>query len=253
MPLPFRLPLLAFPLLSALAQPAAALDLTAMTDQEAAAFGVAVRAYLMENPEVLIEVISVLETREATAAAQMDLDLVAQYQAEVFDDGHSWVGGNPDGDITLVEFMDYRCGYCRRAFEEVETLLSADGNIRFIVKEYPILGPQSEMSSRFAIAVHQLHGDQAYEDIHNALMTLESDITPETLTALAEGFGLDPAPILTRMPAAEVSAVLDANQALGAAMQITGTPTFILNDRMVRGYVPVAQMQAMVADLRSDP
>lgn len=249
--LPFRLPLLGLPLLAALAQPVSALDLTAMTEAETAAFGDAVRAYLLENPQILIEVIGILERREAETAAQMDQALVAQYSAEVFDDGHSWVGGNPDGDVTLVEFIDYRCGYCRRAFQEVEELLAADGNIRFIVKEYPILGPQSELSASFAIAVHQIHGDQIYEDVHNALMVLESDVTPESLAALAEGFALDPSPIMERMTGSEVRAVLDANRALGAAMQINGTPTFILNDQMVRGYVPLAQMQALVADQRS--
>src|SRR5690606_34985023 len=123
------------------------------------------------------------------------------------DDGHSWVGGNPDGDITVVEFMDYRCGYCRRAFQEVEMLVAGDGNIRFVLKEFPILGQQSTLSSQFAVAVHQLHGDDIYKDVHDALIQLSTDATPDTLARLAQGFGLDPAPILERMNAPEVTEV----------------------------------------------
>jgi protein-disulfide isomerase len=234
------------------ATPAFALDLEALTPEERAAFRAEVRSYLLENPEVLMEAIAVLEARDREAQAAADVALVDLHAAAIFDDGHSWVGGNPDGDITLVEFMDYRCGYCRQAFAEVSDLLSSDGNIRFIVKEYPILGEQSVATARFAIATHQLHGDATYEAVHNALMTLRADITPDSLTRLAETLGLDPAPILARMDAPEVTEVIEANRRLGAQMQITGTPTFVLPDRMLRGYAPLATMQDLVAAARAD-
>ncbi len=237
-------------LLSAMALPAAALDLSAMTDAEREAFGAEVRAYLLENPEVLTEAIAVLETRESQRQVEADRALVAENLDAIVDDGHSWVGGNPDGDITVVEFMDYRCGYCRRAHPEVTDLVEGDGDIRFVLKEFPILGPQSEMASRFAIAAHQLHGDDAYKDVHDALMVLESDIDEGSLARLAEGLALDPAPILERMDAPEVSAVLDANMALAQALGISGTPTFVMGDQMVRGYIPLQTMQAIVEDER---
>lgn len=245
---------LALPLLLALAAaaPAAALDFEVMSDAERTAFRAEVRDYLLENPEVLMEAIAVLESRERIAQDQADQQMAQTNADALMNDGHSWVGGNPDGDITLVEFMDYRCGYCRQAFPEVADLLATDGNIRFIVKEYPILGPQSLLAAQFAIAVKQLHGDSAYEDIHNALMNLRSDVTPESLSQLADTFGLDPAPILAAMNGPEVAAVIDANHALGQKMQISGTPTFVLEDRMIRGYVPVGQMARMVADERAD-
>jgi protein-disulfide isomerase len=256
-PMTLRTPLrLALPLALGLALPAAAplaaLDLTAMTEAEKAAFGDAVRAYLMENPTVLIEVINLLEEQEAAAAEQMDQQLAQANMDLLLNDGHSWVGGNPDGDITVVEFLDYRCGYCRRAFEEVNRLIAADGNIRFVVKEYPILGEESLVSAQFAVAVHQLHGDAVYSDVHDALMALNSEVNPATLTRLAEAFALDPAPILARMETPEVMAVLEANQALGQAMQISGTPTFVIGDQMVRGYVPLERMAAIVAQERGD-
>lgn len=240
------------PALLLAATPSLAADLTEMTEADRAAFRAEVRAYLLDNPEVLMEAIAVLEAREREAQANADTALVSIHAAAIFDDGHSWVGGNPDGDITLVEFMDYRCGYCRQAFAEVARLLETDGNIRFIVKEYPILGEQSMAAARFAIATHQLHGDDDYEAVHDALMALRADITPDSLSRLAEALGLDPAPILARMDAPEVTAVIEANRNLGSMMQISGTPTFVLGDRMIRGYVPLASMEQLVAAARAD-
>jgi protein-disulfide isomerase len=243
---------LALPLALSLATPLAALELDQMTDAERESFRAEVRAYLLDNPEVLMEAIGILEQRESEAQAAADIALARNNADALFNDGHSWVGGNPDGDITLVEFMDYRCGYCRQAFAEVEQLLETDGNIRFIVKELPILGEQSVLAAQFAIAVQQVNGDEAYKTIHDALMTLRSDVSPDTLSRLADTFGLDPAPILARMNGPEVAAVIAENRALAQAMQISGTPTFVLEDTMLRGYVPLPQMQQIVAKVRQD-
>lgn len=242
----------ALPVLLCLTSPAPALDLAGMTDAERALFRAEVRSYLMENPEVLMEAIGILQQREDAAQLDADQQLAVANADALFNDGLSWVGGNPDGDITLVEFMDYRCTYCKQAFAEVDELVQGDGNIRFIVKEFPILGEQSKLGAQFAIAVRNLHGDDVYADIHAALMSLRSDITPESLSRLADTFGLDPAPLFVAMTGPEVAAELDANAALGNALQISGTPTFVMNDQMLRGYVPLAQMQEIVAVVRAE-
>jgi protein-disulfide isomerase len=238
-------------LLAGAALPTAAQDLNAMTDAEREAFRAEVRSYLLENPEVLTEAISVLEQREQQRQIESDQALVQQNMDAIANDGHSWVGGNPDGDVTVVEFMDYRCHYCRQAFQEVEDLVSADGNVRFILKEFPILGPQSDLSSRFAIAVQQLHGPEVYKDVHDALMLLQADADEDSLTRLAEGFDLPPGPIFDRMDAPEVQAVIDENQALAQTLGISGTPTFVFGDQMVRGYVPLNVMQEIVEEERA--
>jgi len=238
-------------LLAGLALPAAAQDLTAMTDEEREAFRAEVRAYLLDNPEVLTEAISVLESREQQRQVDADQALVARNLQAIVEDGHSWVGGNPEGDVTVVEFMDYRCHYCRQAFQEVEDLVSGDGNVRFILKEFPILGAQSDLSSRFAIAVQQIHGADTYKQVHDALMLMESDVDEQSLTRLAEGFALDPAPLLERMDAPEVQAVIDENHALAQTLGISGTPTFVFGDQMVRGYVPLTVMQDIVEEERA--
>lgn len=233
-----------------LAGPAAAFDIEAMTEAERTAFRAEIRDYLLENPEVLMEAIGVLEQREQTAQAEADAALVAAVEPLLLDPETSWIGGNPDGDVTLVEFMDYRCGYCRQAFQEVEDLVSTDGDIRFVLKEFPILGEQSLLSSQFAIAVRQLHGDDLYKEVHDILMQLQGDATPETLRRLAEELALEPDPIFERMAAPEVAEVIEATHQLGAQLGINGTPTFILEDEMIRGYVPLDALMAFVEEKR---
>ncbi|MBK5924473.1 disulfide bond formation protein DsbA [Rhodovulum sulfidophilum] len=243
---------LAAPLAAPLAAQAEAFDLTDMSAAERTAFRAEVRSYLMDNPEVLMEAIGVLEQRQANAQAQNDETLVRVNAEDIFEDGVSWVGGNPEGDVTLVEFTDYRCTYCRKSYSEVSDLVASDGNIRFVVKEFPILGEQSVLSSRFAIAVKQLAGDAAYEKIHDALITFRGNVSDESLKRLAEENGLDAAAVLERMKAPEVEKVIADNHALAQRLQISGTPTFILGDQMIRGYVPLEGMKQLVEDARAD-
>lgn len=233
------------------ASPALAFDINDMSAEDQAAFGQAVRDYLVENPEVIVEAINVLEDRQAQAQAQADFDLVDQYADQIFDDGFSWVGGNPDGDITLVEFMDYRCGYCRKAQPEVEALLKSDGNIRLIIKEFPILGEASMISSRFAIAVKQVAGGDAYGQVHDLLMEFSGDPTDVALRRISDGLGLDTDAILAAMDSDAVTQEIAATHQLAQALQINGTPTFVLHDELVRGFVPADQMEIMIADKRS--
>jgi protein-disulfide isomerase len=222
-----------------------------MTDAERQAFRDEVRAYLLENPEVLVEALDEYQLRQEALAAQADAQLLTENKDAIFNDGVSWVGGNPDGDVTVVEFMDYRCGYCRKAFSEIEELVKSDGNIRFIVKEFPILGEQSLLSSQFAIAVRRLHGPDAYKIAHDALVSLRGDATPETLSQLATDLGHEPQAILAAMATPEVRAEIQANHALGQTMQINGTPTFIVDGTLLRGYVPLEDMRSIVADERA--
>jgi protein-disulfide isomerase len=225
---------------------------TAMTAEERLALREEVRAYLLEHPEVLIEAMDVLQKREEEAALQRDLMLVSSLSSTIFASPNDWVGGNPEGDLTLVEFMDYRCGYCRKAYSEVEELIKTDGNIRFVVKEFPILGEASMLSSQFAIAVRQLHGDGAYKAAHDALMTLRGEPTPDTLTRLATDLGHDPKPIFDRMNGPEVMSVIEANYTLAEQMEVTGTPAFVLKDMVMRGYAPLETMRDFVAEARID-
>ena len=239
--------LLAFSLGTA---PAMAFDIDTMSDAEREAFRAEIRAYLLDNPEVIMEAVAVLEQRNAAAQATADFDLVTQNADRLFDDGFSYVGGNPDGDITLVEFVDYRCGYCRKAHDEVAELIKSDGNIRFIVKEYPILGEASEQSARFAIAVKQKLGDEAYKLAHDSLIKMRGDVTENSLKKLANGLGFEAGDILAHMNSDDVSKEILATRTLARDLRITGTPSFVMEDEMLRGYLPLENMRAIVKDKR---
>lgn len=232
------------------AAPDAALPLgatPAMPDAVDPEFGAQVRAYLLQNPEVIFEAVAEFERRNAQAQGDMDVALVQANADALFNDPMSWVGGNPDGDVTLVEFLDYKCGFCKRAMPEVEALLEQDDNIRVIVKELPILGPESELAARFAISVLDLAGAEAYDSVHVELMGYDGEITPDYLEEVAGDLDLALEDIVAHMDSDTVSGVIDDNRALAQRLQISGTPTFVMGEQMIRGFVPAdALLEAAV-------
>ncbi len=222
-----------------------------MTDSQRAEFGAAVRAYLLENPEVIMEAVSILEQRQQQQAAVSDLELVAQYYEQIFNDGYSNVSGNPEGRIQIVEFSDYKCGYCKRAYPELLQLIEDNPDIRFVLKEFPILGAESVLASRAAISVLINEGDEAYERFHDALMRENGPLTELSLPLIAESLGIDSTKMNETMNTALVTQIIQSNRSLGQQMQISGTPTFVVGNQMLRGYVPLAQMQQIVDDVRA--
>lgn len=240
---------LAFALSLGLAVPASAFDISSMTDAEKEAFGQAVRDYLMANPEVLIESINVLEERRAADESKNDRLLVETFSSDLFEDGYSWVGGNPQGTLTVVEFIDYRCGVCRQVYDQVEQLVQSDGDIRIIYKEFPILGEESDLASRFAIAVKQIAGDEVYKTAHDKLMTMRGRVTLESLTEVAAEIGVDGKAIIQRMNTEDVTTVIRQNHQLAEKMRIAGTPTFVIGPELLRG-APPQGLETVVSEIR---
>jgi len=237
----------------AAAWPAAAQETQSspFSDAERTALHAEIRAYLLEHPELLMEMIRLLEEKQQAESAQTDGDLVAANALELFDDGFSWVGGNPEGSITIVEFLDYQCSFCRRAQPEVRELITSDGDIRLIVKEMPILGPGSDLAARAAVATMIREGADAYAALHDRLMELKGQVTDVSLDQALLETGLDPAAIRVAMDDPEVARRLDATRALAEKLAISGTPTFVFDNRMVRGYLPLAQMRDLVGEVRA--
>ena len=211
-----------------------------------AAFRARVRDYLLDDPDVLVEAMQVLEERRRIDEAATEADLVAQYSADIFEDGHSYVGGNPNGSITVVEFQDYRCGYCKRAHGEVAELISSDGDIRLIIKEFPILGEDSMTTSRVAVATKLTQGDEAYKRMSDALMTFGGPINDASIDRLAQSADVDIAAVRAAMDDPEIDRQIAANHQLARALAISGTPTFIVGKKLVRGYLPLEEMRKVV-------
>ena len=221
-----------------------------ITEQERSVLHAEIRSYILENPKIIFEAVAIVRQREEEAQSNNDDQLVQDFKEDLFEDGYSFIGGNLDGDITVVEFLDYRCGYCRKAFAEVEKLLSEDDNIRFVIKEYPILGEASILISQFAIAIKQLHGNDAYKVIHDTLIAFTGEPTPESLAEIALTFGFEIDPIFERMMSEEVLREINATRTLGEKMQISGTPTFVIENKLLRGYISLEVMRAITAAQR---
>ena len=234
-----------------LAAPAAAQQQSSpFTEGERAALHAEIRAYLLEHPELLLEVIQKLEAQQQAEMTESDQALIAANAAAILDDGFSHVAGNPEGGLTVVEFLDYQCGYCRRAHPEIAELVASDGDIRLIVKEMPILGPGSELAARAAVATLIAEGPEAYDALHDRLMRLEGQVDDARLDALLAELGHDPATIRDGMDHPEVDRRLAETRALAERLAISGTPTFVVGDRMLRGYLPPEAMQSLVAEAR---
>lgn len=233
-----------------LSGPVHATEIGDMTDAERQAFRGEIREYLLENPEVLMEAIAVLEARQAEAEEAAQQLAVVENAPALFNSSFDHVGGNPDGDVVIVEFVDYRCSFCRRAHPEVAELVESDGNIRIITKEFPILGEQSTLASRFAIATNIALGGDAYELVSDALMAMRADVTELSLARLAGDLGLDSQLIFETMSDPLVQTTINANHALGQRMGITGTPSFVFGDQLVQGYVPLPNMLDIVDIIR---
>jgi len=238
---------LAFVAATMLPMGAQAFDINAMSDVERQVFREEVRAYLLDNPNVLVEAMNVLEKQQQENEFKADELMLEQNADELLNDGISHVTGNLDGDITIVEFMDYRCGYCRKAKPEVTELINSDGNIKLITKEYPILGDNSTASSKMVIAVLQLFGGEAYEKLHNTLMKFNGPMNNKSIRMLAKRQGLDADKILARMEGPEVAEHIARMHELGRRMQVSGTPTFVVGGTILRGYVPLKGMRSIVA------
>ena len=234
------------------ALPAVAFEIDEMSEAERASFRFEIRAYLLENPEVLMEAIAVLEERRNQDTQAAEVGMLEDNREDIFNDGYSYVGGNPDGDVTIVEFLDYRCSFCKRAFPSVEELIASDGNIRFIVKEFPILGDASVLGSRYAIATKQIEGDAAYKTVHDAMMIMRGDLNNAALSRISDQNGFDHSAIVAEMDAEYITEIIASNRALGQRLEIQGTPSFIMGDNFVRGFVELDQMRAIVEAVRQE-
>ena len=224
--------------------------LSDMTETEREALRTEIRAYLLEYPEILMEAINILEARRKVDSQQVDAALIAANSEQLYYDPNSWVSGNPDGDVTLVEFSDYRCGYCKKAHPELQELLERDPDIRLVVKEFPILGPASVTAARMAQAALDLDPSK-YGALNDALMSFEGQLSEAAAYRIANSDGYDIAALKARAASAEIEARIADTYNLVRAMGLQGTPSFVLGNQIIRGYLPVERMLAAVAKARA--
>ncbi len=218
-----------------------------LSETDRAALHSEIRNYLLANPDIVFDLVDLVKEQEAEQRAKADLLLVAEHADDIFEDGYSFVGGNPEGSVTMVEFIDYQCSYCKRAHSEVKSLIAADGDIRYVVKELPILGPASLLAARASTAVLMTQGADIYEAFNDTLMGFQGQLNEPIIKGLARRSGVDVDLMLATMDSEDVTERLADTRRLADTLEISGTPAFVLGTRMIRGYVQQDTMTAVVA------
>ncbi|MFN8924770.1 MAG: DsbA family protein [Rhodospirillales bacterium] len=206
-----------------------------------------VRDVIRENPEIVLEALEALRSREAKAREEQARRMLTERREDLLRDPASPVGGNPQGDVTIVEFFDYQCGYCKTVHGTVKDLLASDGRIRTVYTEFPILGPGSVLASRAALASR---GQGKYLAFHDALMEARGAMNEETVLRIARSVGLDVDRLRRDMHAPEVERAIRANMALAEALGIQGTPAFVIGDQVVPGALELDGLRMLIRRAR---
>lgn len=241
-----RLPrLLSAGLLLLLAAAPAAAQEGVPSDQ--AEFEARVRAYLMEHPEVIVEALQELERRQQAATEAKQKQAISDYRDELTSQARDPVAGNPAGAVTVVEFFDYRCPYCKAVAQDMIDTLTDEGDVRIVFKEFPILGPQSEQAARAALAAQI---QDKYLPFHQAVMAHKGELDEAALFAIAEAVGLDVARLRTDMEATEIDETIARNIKLANTLAIGGTPAFVVGDTLVPGALDMETLRKLVAEAR---
>ena len=209
-----------------------------------------VRAYLMEHPEIVVEALQAFEAKRAAEEEQRAAEAIGTLLDQLNENELSPVGGNPDGDVTIVEFYDYNCPYCKREAAEITKLLAEDGNIRFVYKEWPILSPDSEVAARVALATWQ-QDQEAYFRLHDAMMAHRGKLDKATIMAYAEAEDLDMAQLEQDMSSAAVEAEIQHVRQLAKQIGLTGTPAYIIDGKLVPGAVGIEELRKLVDAARA--
>lgn len=218
------------------------------TDRQREELGTIIRDYLIENPEVLRDVLQALERKSKEAESAATEAVIGERAAEIFRSSDDLVVGNPDGNVTLVEFFDYNCGYCKRSMPDVLKLIESDSDLRVVLKEWPILGPGSSYAAKAALASRR---QGKYWEFHLALMS-ERTVDEKRVIEVATRIGLDVAKLKADMETPEVSSVIDRNMQLADALGLQGTPAFLIDQHLIPGAVGYTALAEVVAGVRRD-
>lgn len=198
-----------------------------------------VKDYILKNPEIIQEALVELERRQKEAETAAVQKLTSDPKSRLYVSEHHTVVGNPNGNVTLVEFFDYNCGYCKRGLVDVQKLIDSDKNVKVILKEFPILAPGSRDASVVALALREQFGPDKLWAFHAKLMATKGTIGKEQALAVAKELGADNAKLEGAMASPRIGAALEESKLLAEALNINGTPSYIVaNDLIVgaRGY-----------------
>ncbi len=206
-----------------------------------------VHDYVIENPGIIAEAIEALRQKEDLAAEVAAKKTLAERRDEIFNDPDTPVLGNPKGDVTLVEFFDYRCPYCKAMAEQLYDAVKSDGKLRLALKEFPVLGPESVTAARAALAARD---QKKYEEFHKGMMRLKEPVTDKTIFKVAAEAGLNVDKLKKDMDDPKIDAILKNNLKLAHDLDITGTPAFVIGDQLVPGSMSPQSLKQLIDQTR---
>jgi protein-disulfide isomerase len=210
-----------------------------------------IRDYLVSHPEVLQDAIAELDKRQAAADLEKAQTAIASNAETLFNSSRQVVLGNPGGDVTMVEFFDYNCGFCKRALPDMLSLLKDDPKLKVILKEFPVLGPGSVEAAKVAVAVRmQDKGGKKYLEFHQKLLGGRGQADKARALAVAKEVGLDMKRIDTDMASDEVKVSLEETLKLGETLGLNGTPSYIIGNDVVVGAVGLDALRTKVSTAR---
>jgi protein-disulfide isomerase len=218
-----------------------------MVAPDKAALGKSIREYLIANPEVLVEAMQELERKQDSQRDSAAQKAISENQNELLRDPDSPVAGNPSGDVTVVEFSDYQCPYCKRAHSAVKSVVAADGKVKIIFTDLPILGEPSRIAALAALASGAQGKHLAF---HDALMEYNGKIDRDKIMEIAGSVGLDVAKLQKDMEDPKLKQIIDRNLALASALGVRGTPAFVIGNQFVPGAVDADALKQLIADAR---
>lgn len=215
-------------------------------DQKSA-LDAAIRDYILTNPEVIIESLNAMQARQELAEKARQRAALADLQEQITGNGNDPVIGNPDGDITVVEFFDYQCGYCKRMVEPVMQLLKQDPNVRWVMKELPILGPASVTAAHASIAAQN---QGAYQEFHVALMGYRGRLSDDVVFQTALEVGLDLDKLKADMTSPKTQKTIEDATLLARSLGVNGTPAFIIGEELLPGAVSLETLTEQIEAAR---
>ncbi len=208
-----------------------------------------IRNYIMKNPQVILDAVQEHRARQEAAEQARQQAQLKALNEQIKQAKTSPIGGNPDGDVTIVEFFDYNCGYCKRVHGTVAKVLEKDGKVRMVYKEFPILGPESLAAARAALGVFYT-APEKYIEFHNLLMTSRGGLGEQRVMDLAEMAGLKADAVKKAMDDPRVDQEIQHNLALAQQLGINGTPAFIIGDNLVPGAIDAATLSSLIKESR---
>ena len=222
----------------------------AFTPEQKAALGQVIRDYLIQNPEVLDEAMAALEKKRSEQAEAQQNEIITNKAAQLLNSPHQVVLGNPAGKVTVVEFFDYNCGYCKRALPDMVSLLDQDKDLRFVLKEFPVLGPGSVEAAHVAAAVNVVAPDKYFE-FHKKLLGGRGEANKARALEAAGAVGIDTAKVEAAMKAPEVQTALEESFTLANGLGLTGTPSYVVGQKVIPGAIGMPKLKERITEVRA--